>query len=241
MLSNDEKANKPQVMRILDALDKLNAELKQNGDKKQYTSIPYEPGTHPLDERAKLMGYEPIGLDILFGDPDGDRKLMVPMIAVTLPEELSTHNDGVYTMYINQLEDGNEQTLLGVVIPNSKSRESLIRGVVQSLDNHMATLKHPDLQPYDYLQIMYQFIEHNMVNNIAKRTFPDDATVRRIFEMEYSPQVFLALAMYASGRDEMTVQEEAFNAQPYLVMKNVEQQMKELADKDKERDGDANE
>ena len=105
----------------------------------------------------------------------------------------------------------------------------------------MATLKHPDLQPYDYLQIMYQFIEHNMVNNIAKRTFPDDATIRRIFEMEYSPQVFLALAMYASGRDEMTVQEEAFNAQPYLVMKNVEQQMKELADKDKERDGDANE
>ena len=54
-------------------------------------------------------------------------------------------------------------------------------------------------------------------------------------------KVFLALAMYASGRDEMTVQEEAFNAQPYLVMKNVEQQMKELADKDKERDGDVNE
>ena len=57
--------------------------------------------------------------------------------------------------------------------------------------------------------------------------------------MEYSPQVFLALAMYASGRDEMMVQEEAFNAQPYLVMKNVEQQMKDLANK--EQDGDANE
>lgn len=232
MQSNDEKQNKTLVVKTLDALEVLNQELEKLGKTHRYTTLPYEVGSHPLDERARIMGYEPVGLDVSFDNPDVKEKQSPPMIVVTLPDELNEYNDGVYSFFVDVQPDGSEKTMLGVIIPNSKSRESLVRGIVGSLDNHMASLKHPDLQPYDYLQIMYQFIEHNMVNSVATKTFPDDATIRRLFAMEYSPQVFLALAMYASGKENLTVQEEAFNAQPYLISRHVEQQLRDMEGRD---------
>jgi hypothetical protein len=228
MQPNDKKSNQALVTKTLDALESLNQDLAKAGQVNRYMTLPYEVGSHALDERARIMGYEPLGLDIKFDDPDNPEKQSVPMIVVTLPEELNEYNDGIYSFFVDVQPDGSEKTMLGVIIPNSKSREKLVHGIVESLDNHMASLKHPDLQPYDYLQIMYQFIEHSMVNAIATKTFPEDATIRRLFSMEYSPQVFLALAMYASGKDDLVVQEEAFNAQPYLVSRHVEQQLREV-------------
>ena len=232
MQPNDEKQNKTLVAKTLDALEVLNQELEKLGKTHRYMTLPYEVGSHPLDERARIMGYEPVGLDVSFDNPDVKEKQSPPMIVVTLPDELNEYNDGVYSFFVDVQPDGSEKTMLGVIIPNSKSRESLVHGIVESLDNHMASLKHPDLQPYDYLQIMYQFIEHNMVNSVATKTFPDDATIRRLFAMEYSPQVFLALAMYASGKENLIVQEEAFNAQPYLISRHVEQQLHDMEGRD---------
>ena len=108
MQPNDKKSNQALVTKTLDALESLNQDLEKAGQVNRYMTLPYEVGSHALDERARIMGYEPLGLDIKFDDPDNPEKQSVPMIVVTLPDELNEYNDGIYSFFVDVQPDGSE-------------------------------------------------------------------------------------------------------------------------------------
>lgn len=157
---------------------------------------------------AYTMAYEPTEYGTIY--EDGTQGLIVRM-----PEDHNTYNNGVYMLHLAKgSEDDQYLYQLEVIVPNTKSKDFLIRHLVGEITTYIDNLDTGDLDVYDFAEIYGFVIANTYVKPLAKSLYPNQKDKQVLFTNLYMPRTLAHIAHIYAGSE--TLKEQAVNSDPYL-------------------------
>jgi len=193
----------------------------------------YKTENTVLTNLIKQFGYEPLGYGTTY-DNGVQGELM------TLPEETSKYNNGVY-MLIRQ-EDG--ATVMETIVPNNRDKGNMIQQAVDAITTQVKGMNMDDFQLFDYVEMWGYVIAETTLKPLAKTLYPDQPNdtseekalkqaKRERFVLLAMPRTLVNMAHYYTG-DQAMVEEERVNSEPYVIKMMIDQETNKHSQEDTE-------
>lgn len=195
-------------------MEELSTEILENLKKLKVKESKND--NHFLANSAKRLGYESLGYKVTYEDKQEG-------LLIKMPKDHDKYNNGIYILRkldVN-VNDKNETGLvLEVVVPNTKSKGTLITNLTNQISTFLDGLDTSDLTTYDYAEIVGYVVNNWVTKPLAKVLFPDDPLKQERFLMLYPARFLAHSAMINAGRD--GIYEEAVNSQPFVLKQMID-------------------